>query len=94
MEDNLEKFLLSLDGNFKSDVLKIGHHGSQTSTSESFLGWVKPNLAVISVGRGNKYGHPRKEVTDRLARFEIPTLRTDEKGTIVVKSDGEKIVVK
>ena len=66
MEDNLEKFLLSLDGNFKSDVLKIYHHGSQTSTSESFLGWVKPNFTVISVYRGNKYYHPRKEVTDRL----------------------------
>jgi competence protein ComEC len=94
MEDNLENYLLSLGGNFKSDVLKVGHHGSKTSTSESFLGWVSPSLAVISVGKGNKYGHPHKEVTDRLAKFRIPTLRTDEKGTVVLKSDGEKILVK
>ena len=94
MEDNLENFLLSLGDNLKSDVLKVGHHGSLTSTSESFLGWVKPSLAIISVGKNNKYGHPKKEILDRLAKFEIPTLRTDEKGTIVIKSDGEKFVVK
>ena len=94
MEDNLENYLLSLGGSLKSDVLKVGHHGSKTSTSESFLGWVKPALAIISAGQGNKYGHPHKEVTDRLVRFGIPTLRTDEKGTIVLKSDGEKVVVK
>ena len=94
MEDNLENYLLVLGDDLKSDALKVGHHGSKTSTSESFLGWVNPDLAIISVGQGNKYGHPHKEVTDRLARFEIPTLRTDEKGTIVLKSDGDKIVVK
>ena len=94
MEDNLENYLLVLGDDLKSDALKVGHHGSKTSTSESFLGWVNPDLAIISVGQGNKYGHPHKEVTDRLARFEIPTLRTDEKGTIVLKSDGDKIVIK
>ena len=94
MEDNLENYLLVLGDDLKSDALKVGHHGSKTSTSESFLGWVNPDLAIISVGQGNKYGHPHKEVADRLARFEIPTLRTDEKGTIVLKSDGDKIVIK
>lgn len=94
MEDNLENYLLAMGSDLKSDVLKVGHHGSKTSTSESFLGWVNPNLAVISAGQGNKYGHPHQEVTERLARFEIPALRTDEKGAIVVKSDGEKIIVK
>lgn len=94
MEDGFENFLIFLDGErLKSDVLKIGHHGSLTSTSESFLGWVKPNLAIISVGKNNKYGHPKKEITDRLAKFEIPALRTDEVGTIVIESDGEKIMV-
>ena len=92
MEDNLESFLLSFGGSIKSDVLKVGHHGSKTSTSEKFLGLVNPELAIISAGKNNKYGHPHQEVTDRLARFEIPTLRTDEKGTIIIKSDGEKIV--
>src|SRR3989339_2044008 len=92
MEDNLESFLLSFGGSIKSDVLKVGHHGSKTSTSEKFLGNVSPDLAVISAGKNNKYGHPHKEVTERLARFEIPVLRTDEKGTIILKSDGEKIM--
>ena len=94
MEDNLENFLLSLGDSLKSDVLKVGHHGSRTSTSEKFLGWADPFLAVISAGEKNKYGHPHPEVTDRLVRFGIPTLRTDEKGTIVLKSDGEKILAK
>jgi len=94
MEDNLENFLLSFGDNIKSDVLKIGHHGSRTSTSEKFLGLVNPELAVISAGKNNKYGHPHQEVTERLTKFEIPTLRTDEKGTVVIKSDGEKVVVK
>ena len=90
MEDNLENYLLSLGGSLKSDVLKVGYHGSKTSTSESFLGWVKPELAVISVGHGNKYGHPHKEVTDRLVRFGIPTLRTDEKGRSSLKATAKK----
>ena len=94
MEDNLENFLISFGDNVKSDVLKIGHHGSNTSASEKFLGLVNPELAVISAGKNNKYGHPHQEVTNRLAGFEIPTLRTDEKGTIVIESDGEKIMVK
>ena len=92
MEDNLESFLLSFGGSIKSDVLKVGHHGSKTSTSEKFLGLVNPGLAIISAGKNNKYGHPHQEVTERLSVFEIPILRTDEKGAIIVKSDGEKIV--
>jgi len=92
MEDNLESFLLSFGGSIKSDVLKVGHHGSKTSTSEKFLGLVNPGLAIISAGKNNKYGHPHQEVTERLAKFEIPALRTDKKGTITIKSDGEKIV--
>jgi len=84
--------LLSFGGSIKSDVLKVGHHGSKTSTSEKFLGLVNPGLAIISAGKNNKYGHPHQEVTERLSVFEIPILRTDEKGAIIVKSDGEKIV--
>ena len=94
MEDNLENYLLSLDDSLKSDVLKVGHHGSKTSTSESFLGWVNPAFGRHFRRPGNKYGHPHKEVTDRLTKFKIPTLRTDEKGTIVFKSDGEKILAR
>ena len=94
MEDNLENYLLGFGGSLRSDVLKVGHHGSKTSTSENFLGAIRPSLAVISVGKNNKYGHPKKEIIDRLAKFEIPILRTNEKGTIIIKSDGEKIIVK
>src|SRR3989344_656095 len=92
MEDNLESFLLSFGGSIKSDVLKVGHHGSKTSTSEKFLGLVNPGLAIISAGKNNKYGHPHKEVTNRLSVFEIPILRTDEKGAIIIKSNVEKIM--
>jgi competence protein ComEC len=92
--DRIEKFLVSLDGNrLKSNVLKVAHHGSRTSTSEMFLSYVKPDYAVISVGKNNKYNHPHQETLDRLSQFQIPILRTDELGTIKIKSDGEKITV-
>lgn len=92
MENNMENYLMDFGvDSVKSDVLKVGHHGSKTSTSESFLGWVKPDLAVISVGQDNRYGHPHKEVIERLGSFRIATLKTSEAGTIVIKSDGEKI---
>lgn len=92
--DKIEKFLVSLDGNkLRSNVLKVSHHGSRTSTSEMFLGYVKPDYTVISVGRDNKYNHPHQEILDRLNQFQIPILRTDEKGTIKIKSDGENIIV-
>lgn len=93
MEDNLENYLLFLGDDIKSDVLKVGHHGSKTSTSESFLGFVDPDYAIISAGEKNKYGHPHKEVIERLGRFKIPILRTDERGTIKMRSDGERIYV-
>lgn len=90
--EKIEKYLVSLDGkNLQSDVLKAGHHGSKTSTSESFLGFVSPEVSVISSGASNSYGHPHKEVLERLLRFGSTILRTDERGTIIMKSDGETI---
>ena len=71
-----------------SDVLKLGHHGSRTSTSELWLEVVHPKLAVISAGRSNKYGHPHKEIIDRLKSFQIPYLGTFQNGTILMKTDG------
>ena len=66
---SIEKYLVSLDGkNLQSNVLKIGHHGSKTSTSEQFLGYVDPEYAVISAGKNNRYGHPHQEVLDLLNR--------------------------
>lgn len=91
----IEKYLASIDaGNLKVDVLKVGHHGSKTSTSEIFVGYASPEYAIISAGKDNRYGHPHQEVLDILNKFEIQILRTDESGTILMKSDGENIFVK
>src|SRR3972149_6266580 len=75
----------------KSDILKIGHHGSRTSTSESFVSLVDPDYAVISSGADNTYGHPHQETLDTLNKFGIKTLRTDQLGMIIFESDGQKI---
>lgn len=93
MEQGLENYLVSLDGaKLKSDILKVGHHGSKTSTYEALLGYVAPKYAVISVGKNNMYRHPNEATLARLTNFGIPILRTDESGTITFKSDGEKVV--
>ncbi len=76
----------------KSNVLKVGHHGSITSTSQEFLDAVRPEDAVISLGKGNTYGHPHKEIIDRLKANNIIIHRTDLEGTIVAKSDGNNII--
>ena len=73
----------------RSDVLKVGHHGSSTSTSDAFLSAVSPTYAVISCGADNDYGHPHDETMEKLAEYEI--YRTDLQGTIVARSDGSKI---
>ncbi|MFA6006453.1 MAG: MBL fold metallo-hydrolase [Candidatus Paceibacterota bacterium] len=91
----VENYLASLDGdNLKADILKLGHHGSKTATGEALLGYVKPSFAIISVGKDNKYGHPNKETLDKLAKFGVPYLRTDEQGTITFVSDGNTIAQK
>ena len=79
--------------NLKADVLKIAHHGSAFSSTMEFLNNVQPKYAVISVGKGNPYSHPTEEVLERLRDIGALVLRTDELGTIVLKSDGESIVL-
>ena len=76
-----------------ADVLKIGHHGSVTSTSSAFLSKVSPSYAVILVGKDNSYGHPDDLILSRLYNAGIGVYRTDLQGTIVFTSDGEKITV-
>ena len=88
-----EDWLLASHAELRADVLKVGHHGSSTSSSDEFLAAVHPVLAVISVGAGNKYGHPSTDVIHALARVGAEVLRTDEAGTIVVRSDGIRIEV-
>lgn len=78
-------------GSLKADVLKLGHHGSSSSTSYDFLSRVNPKYAVISVGLNNSYGHPHKEVIELLNNENIEILRTDELGTIIFTSDGNNI---
>lgn len=74
--------------NLRIDVLKIGHHGSKTSTSEAFLRHINPETAIISVGRDNYYGHPHPEVIKRLEMLKIETRRTDVEGTITYVKYG------
>ena len=75
----------------RADVLKVGHHGSSTSSTDPFLKSVKPSLAVISVGADNLYGHPSADVIASLRRIGAQIVRTDRAGTIVVRSDGKRL---
>jgi len=75
-----------------SDILKLGHHGSKTSSSVLWLEKVSPEVAIISAGKNNRYGHPHKEILDRLYDLHIPFLSTAEKGNIIFKSDGVKLI--
>ena len=80
-----------LNKDLKSDVLKVGHHGSRYSTSANFLKKVYPKYAIISVGKDNDYGHPHNVILDKLNRIGSKVYRTDTDGTILLTSDGENI---
>lgn len=84
---NVERDILKHYGNFQVDVLKVAHHGSDTSTDEKFLQNTKPNYALISVGN-NSYGHPNESVIQRLIDAKILTMRTDENGAIQYRFKG------
>lgn len=91
MEMEAETDLIESGADLKADVLKVGHHGSNTSTSYRFLRAVSPSYAVISVGEGNKYKHPNQETLDILGQAEVYVYRTDYMGTVVAVSDGTEI---
>ncbi len=78
----------------KTDVLKVGHHGSSTSSSESFLEQIQPKYAIIMAGKDNSYGLPTQETIDKLNNIGCEMFRTDEDGTIQMTSDGNTILVK
>lgn len=91
-EVNVENEVLDSNVDLKSDVLKVGHHGSSSSTSDDFLNAVNPKFAIISCGKDNKYGHPHKETLSKLNANNITVYRTDNNGTIILKSDGNDII--
>lgn len=72
----------------ESDVLKVAHHGSKTSSSELFVEKVNPKVAVISAGRSNSYGHPHEAILQRFRKYDIEVRRTDEGGDILILSNG------
>ena len=88
-----ERYLLTLDKKeLDSDILKVGHHGSRTSTSKEYVDALSPDYAVISCGLDNKYGHPHKETVNTLDKLNVPILRTDLLGRITFISDGNNLI--
>lgn len=90
-EQETEEKILESGQDIESTVLKVGHHGSSTSTSQAFLDAVSPTYAVISCGKDNSYGHPHSETLAKLASAGVEVLRTDELGDIYCTSDGSEV---
>ena len=91
MEKEQEAALLASVPDLRATVLKVGHHGSATSTGDPFLQAVQPRWAVISVGADNTFGHPRPEVLDRLRAAGVRLYRTDEDGAVTFHTDGKRL---
>lgn len=92
IEDEAEEQILKSGEKIKSTLLKVAHHGSDTSSTEEFIDAVSPEIAVISVGKDNSYGHPSERVLERLGSAELR--RTDLEGTIVYVSEGKSLFPK
>lgn len=91
----IEKYLVSTYGTqLQSEVLKLGHHGSKTSTSDEFLTAVTPRFAVVSAGKDNRYGHPAPDIVERLTTYNIPLLSTTQRGRITFETDGVNVWTK
>jgi competence protein ComEC len=89
-----EEILLKQNNNLRSEVLKVGHHGSKYSSTDDFLQAVEPQLCIIEVGNDNKFGHPHQDALDRLQKNNCLIKETQDSGTIRVFSDGQKWWVK
>ena len=92
-EGEVEREILESGADVSADVLKVGHHGSDTSSTREFIEAVQPSYAIISVGEGNSYGHPSPTTLETLSDIGADIWRTDEKRTIVVTCDGEDIAI-
>lgn len=92
LEEAGENVVLNNGFDLSAEVLKVGHHGSETSTSETFLDAINPKLCIISVGEGNKYNHPSDKTIQKLRDRAIQYYRTDEVGNILLEIDGVNIV--
>lgn len=90
-ERKSETDMVNSSANLKADVYKVGHHGSDTSTSAEFLKAIHPTYAVISVGKDNKYNHPKDVIMKRLKKANVKVFRTDKEGTVISISDGKSI---
>jgi len=93
-QKDVEKEILASNEDISADVLKIGHHGSSTSTTYAFLNKINPSIAVISVGQDNTYNHPNDGTIKRLNDNKVTIYRTDKDGTVILSSDGSKITKK
>ena len=91
IEKYIENKIVNSNMNIESDVLKVGHHGSSTSTSSIFLKKVNPKMAIISVGKNNEFNHPDKKVIHRLNENNVKIYQTSIDGNIVLTSNGTKI---
>lgn len=88
----IEEYLVLTYGSaLESEVLKLGHHGSRTSSADEFLDTVKPDYAIVSSGLHNRFGHPHQEVVEAVTKRSIKLMNTADFGTIVFKSDGQKV---
>jgi competence protein ComEC len=94
LERESERLLVAAGQIQAADVLKVAHHGSRTSTSPPFLAAVRPSLAVISSGAGNRYGHPSPDVVERLREAGARVLRTDIHGGVIITTDGERLEIR
>ncbi|MCY9509904.1 MBL fold metallo-hydrolase [Paenibacillus larvae] len=90
-ESESEQDMIASKAELSADLMLVGHHGSNSSTTAAFLNKVKPKAAVIQVGKGNKYGHPKEKVLQRLEKQGVKVYRNDEQGTIAATSDGKQI---
>ena len=92
-ETDVEQELLTSGRLLSADVIKVGHHGSNTSSSQAFLSKVDPDFAIVPCGKGNSYGHPHDEVLTRLDKMDVEVYRADVHGHIAIATDGKNLTI-